>query len=147
MLKLLKRFLEQEEQEKVNIEDIKPSQYDENTFDTPYGEYMVLTEDKANEKAKEYILDSLWAFNSSFIIQHSKVLDYDKGSEQIIKAIQEQCENGNEAMKKLIDNLDEFVEEAIEADGRGHFLNTYDGQEHEIYNEETKEYMYIYKMS
>jgi len=72
-------------------------------------------------------------------------LDSDKGSEQIIKAIQEQCENGNEAMLKLIDDIDDFIGCAIKADGRGHFLNTYDGEEREI--ELEGKYYYIYKIN
>ena len=30
--------------------------------------YMVLTDEEADEKVKEYIRDSVWAFNSSFFI-------------------------------------------------------------------------------
>ena len=90
---------------------------------------MILTDEEAQTKAEEYILDSIWAFNADFIIEHSKVLDFDDASQSIIKAIQEQCENGNEAMKKLIDDIDTFIEDAINADGRGHFMNSYDGNE------------------
>lgn len=107
------------------------------------GEYTILTEEEADEKCKDQILDSLWAFNSSFIIDHSSTLDYDDGSEKILEAIQAQCEGGNEAVKKLIDDLDEFVEDAISADGRGAFMSTYDGDEEEFqYNNKT---YYIYR--
>ena len=34
-------------------------------------------------------------------------------------------------MLKLIDDIDEFCKDAISADGRGHFLNGYDGNEYE----------------
>ena len=34
--------------------------------------YMVLTDEEADEKVKEYIKDSVWAFNSSFLSSHSK---------------------------------------------------------------------------
>lgn len=40
-----------------SIEDITESTYDENTFDTPDGEYMVLTDEEADEKAKERVSD------------------------------------------------------------------------------------------
>jgi hypothetical protein len=93
------------------------------------GDYLVLTDEEADEQAKKYILDSIWSFNSDFIIEHSSALDYDDASHQVVKAIGEQCESGNEAMKKLIDDLDEFVEDAIDADGRGHFMSSYDGEE------------------
>jgi len=113
----------------VKIDDLTATKYDENNFEIGEKEYMILTEEEAQEKAKEYILDSIWAFNADFIIEHSKVLDFDDASQSIIKAIQEQCENGNEAMKKLIDDIDTFIEDAINADGRGHFMNSYDGNE------------------
>ena len=113
----------------VKIDDLTATKYDENNFEIGEKEYMILTEEEAQEKAKEYILDSIWAFNADFIIEHSKVLDFDDASQSIIKAIQAQCESGNEAMKKLIDDIDTFIEDAINADGRGHFMNSYDGNE------------------
>ena len=114
--------------------------YDENIFEVESQEYMVLTDEEADEKTSESINDTVWAFNADFIIEHSKVLDFDDASETVVKAISEMCESGNEAMKKLVDDMDEFVEDAISADGRGHFLNTYDGEEYEQDN------YYIYKM-
>ena len=113
----------------VEVDDLTVTKYDENNFEIGEKEYMILTEEEAQEKAKEYILDSIWAFNADFIIEHSKVLDFDDASQSIIKAIQAQCESGNEAMKKLIDDIDTFIEDAINADGRGHFMNSYDGNE------------------
>lgn len=38
----------------------------------------------------------------------------------------------NEHILLLIDDLDDFVEEAIRLDGRGHFLSSYDGAEIEL---------------
>jgi hypothetical protein len=43
--------------------------------------------------------------------------------------ISEKCESGNSAMLGLIQDHDAFVEDAISADGRGHFLSNYDGEE------------------
>jgi len=57
------------------------------------------------------------------------------------KFAQEKCESANEALKAMITDLDEFVEEAIGVDGRGHFLSTYDGAE-----EEEGEY-FIYRVN
>jgi hypothetical protein len=133
-LKALAEYLE------ISIEDIEEG-YNENYFDYEGKEYLVLTDEEADEKAGEYIKDSLWAFNSSFIIENSSILDFDEGSEKIIKAIQEQYENGNEAMKKLIDDMDDFISNAISADGRGRFINSYDGEEIE------QEDYFIYRMN
>ena len=118
---------------------------DEIDGDNEKDNYIVLTDDEANEKAKEYILDSVWAFNADFIIDHASALDHSPASYKIVEAIREQYESGNDAMLKLIDNDDEFIEDAISADGRGHFLNTYDGNE----NEETVcgQTFYIYRMN
>jgi hypothetical protein len=107
------------------------------------GRYIVLTDEEADKKCREYIEDSLWAFNSDFIISHSKALDFDKGSEAILKAIQQLCESGNDAVRRLIDDMDQFVQDAIDADGRGHFLNREDGTEEEqCVNDEV---YYIYR--
>jgi hypothetical protein len=142
-IEALKKFLvENGDYTEEELSEIEIAEgYDENIAEVINCEYMVLTDKEADQAAKEYIEDSVWAFNSNFIIDHSDVLSYDKASENVVKAIQEQCESGNEAMKKLINNMDEFVQDAIEADGRGHFLNTYDGEEYEVGD------YYIYRMN
>ena len=132
--------------DEIKDADIKQTSWDKNTFEIYNREYMVLTDEEADKRVKEDIKESVWAFNADFIIRHSRALDYDDGSRQIIKAIQEQCENGNKAMLKLIDDFDDFVEDAIESDGRGHFLNTYDGVEHE-FQMSNWEWYYIYRMN
>ena len=123
-------------------EEIEISSYDENVLEADGGEYLVLTDEEADERAKEDILNLVWAFNADFIIEHSSALDYDDASKKVISAIANQCESGNEAMKKLIDDLDEFVEYAISADGRGHFLASYDGDEGEQKVNKTDYYIY-----
>lgn len=113
----------------VNAEEITKER--ENEYSAEGGEYLVLTDEEADKAAADYIKDSVWAFNASFIIEHSKALDFEAASEKIVQAIQEQCESGNEAMTKLIDNIDEFIADAISAAGRGHFLSGYNGNEGE----------------
>lgn len=128
--KAIDEFLQEES---LTLEDINDISEDEDGLRIDAGaEYLLMTDEQADEKAEEYIKSSLWAFNSDFIIGHSKVLDYDKGSEDILKAIQEQCESGNDAVLRLIDDIDEFIEDAISSDGRGHFLSSYDGNEYEL---------------
>lgn len=108
----------------VNIED-------DNTFKANGNEYLVLDDDEANARAREYIIDSLWAFNASFLANYTDL------PEEVFTLLSEKCENGNEAIAKLIEktgSLDDFVYEAISADGRGHFMSSYDGCEHEVGN-------------
>jgi uncharacterized protein YlzI (FlbEa/FlbD family) len=93
------------------------------------GEYMVLNEQERNEKVKEYIQETLWAFRSSFLAKETGL------PEKVFHALTEQCESGNDAILALIEKtcgLDAFVDSAVEADGYAHFLASYDGEEEEV---------------
>jgi len=93
-------------------------------------DYLVLTDEEANEKTKEYIKESLWAFNANFILSECG-LDL-SGTESLKEMQQKVCESANDFILSLIEKtcgLDKFVKSAIMADGRGHFLSTYDGEE------------------
>jgi hypothetical protein len=98
-------------------------------FDAPGGEYLVLLDSEADEKCTEYIRDSLWAFRSEFLVKYiqGNINPSDLG------VIQEQsCEGCNDIIFALVkDRFEKLVYDAIGADGRGHFMNTYDGHEHE----------------
>ena len=100
-------------------------------------EFLVLNDDEAEEKAKEYIKDSAWAFNASFLASHSKA------DEDVFKCLSEKCESSNDAVLSLIDNFDDFAEDAIVSDGRGHFMSSYDG--HENIEEIAGTEYYIYR--
>jgi hypothetical protein len=100
-------------------------------------DYMVLTDDEADEKVAEYIKETVWAFNPSFLSCHSGI------DEDVFKLLQEKCESANEAILKLIKDFDHFVEDAVRSDGRGHFLSGYDGEEND--HEHDNETYYIYR--
>lgn len=101
------------------------------------GSYEVLNDEEAEEKAAEYIKGSLWAFNADFILKHCKNADsmdcyeWDAAKESIEHAQAVQCESLNGLCFALIDNINEFIQDAIQEDGRGHFISFYDGKEHE----------------
>jgi hypothetical protein len=103
--------------------------YDEFTFETEEnGEYMVLTDKEADARAEEDIKETLWAFNPSFLSSETGI------DEEVFKAIQDngRCESNNEAIESIVNStcgIDGFIEEAITADSRGHFINSYDGEE------------------
>jgi hypothetical protein len=119
--------------------DITVTTYDDNTYDAPGAEYMVLTDEEADEKCAENIKESLWAFNASFIIQNS---DLPMEAEEMIQTFQrEKCEGANETIEAMINDIDEFIEAAVSADGRGHFMNSYDG------NEDESAGFYIYRVN
>ena len=88
-------------------------------------DYLVYTDDEADEAVYNYIDESVCFFRSDFIAAHAEV------DEEVIKKLQELHENSNNAIKSLIKDFDHFVDDAICADGRGHFLSSYDGEENE----------------
>lgn len=108
--------------------------------------YLVLTDEEANEKVAEEIKNTLWAFHADFIIQHCKnyddmgIYEVDAAIESLQKAQENQCENLNGLVYALIDDIDEFIENAVIADGRGHFISSYDGKENE------QDSLYIYRV-
>lgn len=111
------------------------------------GDYQVLTDSEADDKAEEYIKDSLWACNSSFL---SGVTGFDVSIFEAIQA-NDKCEGNNEAILQLVgDNFESLVQDAISSDGRGHFLNTYDGNETEFNCKEytgENEYLFVYRIN
>src|SRR5690606_31189552 len=82
------------------------------------GEYMVLTEHERYKKAKEFIQETLWAFDPSFLAKKIGL------PEEVFHALTKKWESGNDAILALVEKtcgLDDFVKSAIEADGYGHF--------------------------
>lgn len=112
--------------------------YGDNRFEHGRAEYLVLTDDEADEAARERIEESLWAFNTSFLRAHAPSLSSASAEKAIAKVQEELCEGANELIAALIPNMAAFVRDAIAADGRGHFLAGYDGEE----NEEGSFYIY-----
>jgi hypothetical protein len=115
--------------------------HDPQTFEVWSREYMVLTEHERYKKAKEYIQETLWAFNPSFLAKKTGL------PEEVFRALSEKCEDENDAILALVEKtcgLDDFVKSAIEADGYGHFLAYYDGEE-EVVNVEGEDY-FIYRI-
>lgn len=100
-------------------------------------DYLVLTDDEADKKAEEEIRQSLWAFNADFIGEHCKntekmdSYEYDDFIESLKTIQSQQAERTNGLVLALIDDIDEFIDDAIDADGRGHFISRYDGDENE----------------
>lgn len=119
-----------------NMDDIKVTQWDENTVEIDGEEYLVLTDMKADEYAEKEIKDCLWAFRSEFILHHCNNQDMDNFEWDAAKTSLEEAqsrfaEGANGLVRALISDLDEFVNDAIIEDGRGQFISHYDGQENE----------------
>lgn len=93
--------------------------------------HIICTDEEADELAYDYIVDNFWAFTPSFLAYETG-LDID-----VFEALaaNDKWESNNDAIASLIKSTcghQEFVDSAIGADGRGHFLAFYDHEEHEI---------------
>jgi hypothetical protein len=87
-------------------------------------EYAIATSaEEAETACSQYIEQSVWSFNASFLASHIDALE--EGDIERLRG--DRCEDVNDALLKLIDDFDCFVEDAIGCDGLGHFLATYDG--------------------
>jgi hypothetical protein len=101
-------------------------------FELGNQEYAIGTDEEADEAVDENIRQSVWAFNPSFILGECG-LPFEL--EDAFRAYQEkECEGANDALLALVEKcagFDKFALHAVQADGRGHFLSSYDGQERE----------------
>ena len=103
------------------------------------GLFLVLTDEEADAHTRQYIEESVWAFNASFLAGQTGL------PESAFEALSKQCEEGNEPIMQMIRatcGIDSFVEAAISADGRGHFLARYDHEEREFNNGRMTFYIY-----
>tara|TARA_R100000458_G_C8221367_1_gene205628 strand:- start:477 stop:923 length:447 start_codon:yes stop_codon:yes gene_type:complete len=116
----------------VDVEEVTKSSWDTyglQTFEANGGEYAIGTDAECEEAAAEYIRETVWAFRGWFIADHSP-----EGltAEDIDALRGERCEDANNALTALIEagsGMADFIDAAINADGRGHFLASYDGEE------------------
>jgi hypothetical protein len=124
--------------------EITKSDWDSCMFLADDAEYLVLNNIQANEKAKDEIKNSVWAFNADFICEMCDI----PANSNVIKSLQNMqkkcCEDFNDFILALIKQtcgIEYFCKQAIDEDGRGHFLSGYDGEEHEVNG------LYIYRVN
>ena len=96
-------------------------------------EFLICDEGGREIEVRDYIREILWAFDTRFILEHSNIKCY---TNEVVKALQKMqevlCESANELVYAMIKDFDQFVQDAVEADGYGNFLSAWDGKEHEI---------------
>lgn len=98
----------------VEVSEVKKLPYGDNLFKMGDQEYLIVNDAEANKAAREYIFDAYM------------------GARDIEEYCAMKCEGANDWVKGLIKNKTEFVNDAISADGRGHFLAQYDGNENQF---------------
>ena len=116
------------------------------TIDLEHGEWILCNEETAQRLAEEYVEETLWAFRPSWL---AGVTGLD---ESIFTLLAEtgKCEDLNPVVTALIkgtgvdgdQRLAHVIWEAVNYDGRGHFLSSYDGEEIELEAEIGTLYVY-----
>jgi hypothetical protein len=87
-------------------------------------DYLVLTDKEADDMVRDYIDESAGMFTPSFLSGFTGI------DEDVFVALQETGKY--DAIRSMIQDFDAFVKAAVEADGRGHFLATYDFNEYDV---------------
>lgn len=122
--------------DEITVEDIKNALAVDVERDTYWnlpvliidGEEWAVAENEgeATKAARQVVEDSICYFNPDFLAAHSDV------PEKVFEFLANKCFDNNEAYKAMIYDVEDFIDDAIDADGRGHFLNSYDGKEYKI---------------
>ena len=115
-------------------------------LDLADGEYAVaLSDEVADSAAKEYIENSLWAFNSSTLEELTGIPN------EMFSAVQEtRCESSNDAIRICVDatcGIESFVDNMLRSDGRGFYLAIYNSEEIEHYFEGENNAVYLYRVN
>ena len=72
-------------------------------------EVAIGTLEEADKAAAEYIKDSVWSIRPEYIASHTK-RGASNGMIKAIKALQEACEDCNDGILCLIEDIDKFIE-------------------------------------
>ena len=124
--------IERDEDGDLAIEEQSYDHHGLKLYEIDGTEYAIGTDDEANSAVTDAIKQSLWAFNSDFLAEQTGL------PEQVFSFREQLYEDANGALEVLVekcadDGLEGFVDAAVGADGRGHHLAQYDGEEIEIH--------------
>ena len=91
-------------------------------------EWLVLQPCQADEWCAAYIEANLWTLSPNFLASYTEL---DAGHIEMIQTGLR--ERGNEVLRALVgDDMNPLTSDAMARYGRGHFLASYDGDEHEV---------------
>ncbi len=118
----------------IPADDVTAESYGDNNYSAGgLGDYLILDDGEADIAATENVKESLWTFNGWFLADH---MPGEITADDVDLMRGDRCEGANDMLKALVEatpnGMDDFVGDAIGADGRGHFLAGYDGDEIEI---------------
>lgn len=122
--KLISEITPEDIKEALAADVVRDTHYDLPIIVVAGDEYAVADgEEKANAAAGEAIKDTLWAFKPCFLAAQTNL------PEEMFAALANADYDNNETYLNIINatgSIDDFIEEAISADGAGHFLSMYD---------------------
>lgn len=117
------------EGEEFNIDSRAIDDYTTNiTISKGSMEYNIFNESQRHMEATVYILETVEYFNPNFLSLHTGL------DEDVFVGVSE-LKRANALVTALIKGtcgITEFVNEAVDTDGYGHFLSPYDGEEIEL---------------
>jgi hypothetical protein len=105
----------------------------ENRYTGPgRADYLVLTDEEADERTLESLRETVWAFRADFLGRYVPALRNSRAAKAWEKVVGDLCEDANDLVLALLgDRADEALGDAMSEDGRGHTLASYDGQQEE----------------
>lgn len=122
------------------------------------GDWIAYTDDEADEAVTDVIMNSLWAFKTEFLCEYLHGVETESQINAIRKLQETLCEDANPILEALLRDSPHkhkpgvytggdvgfmcLLIDAIAADGRGHFLSSYDGNEHEVSINDTDYFVY-----
>ena len=112
-----------------------------------FGDYAIGTDEEADEAARNYIKNTLWAFDPGFILRQCELPNSMR--EMFTQWQGTQCECCNDDLEDIIERLcglDDFADAAIQSDGRGRFLGSYDDCENKVHSDLLDEVYYVYRI-
>jgi hypothetical protein len=104
-------------------------------------EWFVVHEKDYSHIVTETVSDSAWTFKPEFL---AKLTGHSKDTFEALSKTN-LCERLNELYVALISHtcgIKKFIDAAVDADGVGHFLSSFDSQEHEYKTGRTTYYIY-----
>ncbi|WP_347073336.1 hypothetical protein [Bacteroides thetaiotaomicron] len=112
-----------------------------NSFDDLTANYIVLTEEEANEEAKRHVWNFIHTFDTDFLIKH---LGKQFTEERVFELLSRRCDNCLWVMAELMPDYDSFAQEAVTKYGRAYFICFSDKTEYKM--EYNGQYYFIYCM-
>ncbi len=128
-------------------DEIEEVRYTDNAFAAERKEFLVLTDEEADTAAQEAVSEGIWALNTSFLSRYVPELSKRSVEAAWEKMVGELCEDAAPLARRLLGRwLNEALREAVNEDGRGYFLASYDAEEAEVVIDNAGTF-YIYRTS